>query len=76
MPSETDELLESIRRLLWVLVFLLSLGVAAVGDVAVAVRGYETLIATVARATGSLTILGMLVFLLSELFRIEPEEGN
>ncbi|VTT88263.1 hypothetical protein DM2_1597 [Halorubrum sp. DM2] len=73
MPSETDEQLESVRRLLWVVVFLLGIGVAALGDVAAAVRGYGTLISTVARATGILTVIAVLALLYWRLFRIEPE---
>lgn len=73
MPSETDEQLESIRRLLWVVVFLLGLGVAVLGDIAAAVRGYDTLIPTVAQMAGSLTVIGVPVLLYWRLFRIDPE---
>ncbi len=65
MPSKTDELLTSIRYLLFIIVFLLGLGVAALGDIAVAVRGYTTGISTAARSIGSvvvLTELGLLFY--------------
>lgn len=65
MPSKTDELLTSIRYLLFILVFLLGLGVAALGDIAVAVRGYTTGISTAARSIGGvvvLTELGLLFY--------------
>lgn len=73
MPSETAELLGSVRRLLLVVVFLLGLGVAALGDVAVAVRGHTTLISSVARVTGSAVVFVALVAVLSELFRLDSE---
>jgi len=63
MPSETNELLESIRRLLLSIVFLLGLGVAALGDIAVAVRGYTRAIPTAARVIGSVVVLTALVLL-------------
>ncbi|OYR58386.1 hypothetical protein DJ83_14995 [Halorubrum ezzemoulense] len=65
MPSKTDELLTSIRYLLFIIVFLLGLGVAALGDIAVAVRGYTTGISTAARSIGGvvvLTELGLLFY--------------
>ncbi|RLM68770.1 hypothetical protein DVK07_09785 [Halorubrum sp. Atlit-26R] len=65
MPSKTDGLLKSIRYLLFVIVFLLGLGVAALGDIAVAVRGYTTGISTAARSIGGvvvLTELGLLFY--------------
>ncbi|OYR42313.1 hypothetical protein DJ82_02715 [Halorubrum sp. Ib24] len=65
MPSRTDELLTSIRYLLFIIVFLLGLGVAALGDLAVAVRGYTTGISTAARSIGGvvvLTELGLLFY--------------
>ncbi|OYR45475.1 hypothetical protein DJ81_05125 [Halorubrum sp. Hd13] len=65
MPSGTDELLTSIRYLLFIIVFLLGLGVAALGDLAVAVRGYTTGISTAARSIGGvvvLTELGLLFY--------------
>ncbi|TKX61574.1 hypothetical protein EXE48_07125 [Halorubrum sp. ASP1] len=65
MPSEADEQLESIRRLLLSVVLLLGVGVAALGDIAVAVRGYETLIQTVARATGIVSVIVVIVQIFS-----------
>ncbi|RLM51497.1 MULTISPECIES: hypothetical protein [unclassified Halorubrum] len=65
MPSEADEQLESIRRLLLSVVLLLGVGVAALGDIAVAVRGYETLIPTVARATGIVSVIVVIVQIFS-----------
>ena len=65
MPSETDERFESIRRLLQTVVLLLGVGVAALGDIAVAVRGYETLIPTVARATGIVSVIVVIVQIFS-----------
>ena len=65
MPSKTDELLKSIRYLLFIVVFLLGLGVAALGDIAVAVRSYTTGISTAARSIGGvvvLTELGLLFY--------------
>jgi len=69
MPSETDELLESVRRLLLIVVFLLGLGVATLGDIAVAVRGYTTLIPSIARAVGSVVVFTALVLLFYTVFR-------
>jgi hypothetical protein len=65
MPSEADEQLESIRRLLLSVVLLRGVGVAALGDIAVAVRGYETLIPTVARATGIVSVIVVIVQIFS-----------
>ena len=61
MPSKTDELLKSIRYLLFIIVFLLGLGVAALGDIAVSVRGYTTGISTAARSIGGVVVLTELV---------------
>ena len=76
MPSEADEQLESIRRLLLSVVLLLGVGVAALGDIAVAVRGYETLIPTVARATGIVSVIVVIVQIFSGGFRTEPEDAD
>ena len=76
MPSEADEQLESIRRLLLSVVLLLGVGVAALGDIAVAVRGYETLIPTVARATGIVRVIVVIVQIFSGGFRTEPEDAD
>jgi hypothetical protein len=76
MPSEADEQLESIRRLLLSVVLLLGVGVAALGDIAVAVRGYETLIPTVARATGIVSVIVVIVQIFSGRFRTEPEDTD
>ena len=76
MPSEADEQLESIRRLLLSVVLLLGVGVAALGDIAVAVRGYETLIPTVARATGIVSVIVVIVQIFSGGFRTEPEDTD
>ena len=65
MPSEADEQLESIRRLLLSVVVLLGVGVAALGDIAVAIRGYETLIPTVARAAGIVSVIVVIVQIFS-----------
>ncbi|OYR78643.1 hypothetical protein DJ71_17325 [Halorubrum sp. E3] len=73
MPSKTDEPLNSIRYLLLVIVFLLALGVAALGDIAVAVRGYTTGISTAARSIGGVVVLTELVLLLYTVLR--PSEN-
>jgi len=69
MPSKTDELLKSIRYLLFIIVFLLGLGVAALGDIAVAVRGYTTGISTAARSIGGVVVLTGLVLLFYTVLR-------
>jgi len=69
MPSKTDELLKSIRYLLFIVVFLLGLGVAALGDIAVAVRGYTTGISTAARSIGGVVVLTELVLLFYMVLR-------
>ncbi|MYL68334.1 hypothetical protein [Halorubrum distributum] len=74
MPSKTDEPLKSIRYLLLVIVFLLALGVAALGDIAVAVRGYTTGISTAARSIGGVVVLTELVLLLYTVLR--PSENS
>jgi len=76
MPSETDELLESIRRLLLVTVFLFGLGVATLGDIAVAVRGYTTGIPSVARITGSAVALTAIVLLYTTVFQATPNSDS
>lgn len=63
MPSKTNQLLKSIRFLLLVIVFLFGLGVAALGDIAVAVRGYTTGISTAARSIGGVVVFVELVVL-------------
>ncbi|ELZ43541.1 hypothetical protein C471_00455 [Halorubrum saccharovorum DSM 1137] len=76
MPSKTHELLESVRRLLFVVVFLLGLGVAALGDIAVAVRGYTTAIPTAARVIGSVVVLTALALLFSTLFQADADPDS
>ncbi|OYR40433.1 MULTISPECIES: hypothetical protein [unclassified Halorubrum] len=78
MPSKTDELLESIRYLLFIIVFLLGLGVAALGDIAVAVRGYTTGISTAARSIGGVVVLTGLVLLFNTVLRPNgnPDSAN
>ncbi len=74
MPSKTDELLTSIRYLLFIIVFLLGLGVAALGDIAVAVRGYMTGISTAARSIGGVVVLTELGLLFYAVLR--PNENQ
>ena len=77
MPSETNELLESVRGLLLVVVLLLGLGVAALGDIAVAVRGYATLLPSTARVVGSVVVFTALVLLFSAVFQpVEPDAAD
>ncbi|WP_256407664.1 hypothetical protein [Halorubrum rutilum] len=77
MPSETNELLESVRRLLLVVVLLLGLGVATLGDIAVAVRGYATLIPSTARVVGSVVVFTALALLFFSAFeRVGPDSAD
>jgi polyferredoxin len=77
MPSETNELLESVRRLLLIVVLLLGLGVATLGDVAVAVRGYTTLLPSIARVVGSVVVFTALVLLFSAVFQpVGPDAAD
>ncbi|TKX35142.1 hypothetical protein EXE51_15825 [Halorubrum sp. CGM5_25_10-8B] len=76
MPSKTDELLKSIRYLLFIIVFLLGLGVAALGDIAVAVRGYTTGISTAARSIGGVVVLTELVLLFYMVLRPNGKQDS
>ncbi len=76
MPSKTNELLKSIRHLLLIIVFLLGLGVAALGDIAVAVRGYTTGISTAARVIGGLVVLTGLVFLFYTVLQPDANQDS
>ena len=73
MPSKMNELLRSVQRLLIACVFLLGLGVATLGDIAIAIRGYETGISTTARMVGSAVVLGTLVLV---FIRISRTDGD
>jgi hypothetical protein len=76
MPSKTNELLKSVRYLLLIIVFLLGLGVAALGDIAVAVRGYTTGISTAARSIGGVVVLTELVLLFYVVLRPNANQDS
>ncbi len=76
MPSKTNELLRSIRHLLIVGVFLLGLGVATLGDIAIAIRQYETPIPAVARVIGSAVVFVALVLLFVKVFQINGDDRS
>jgi hypothetical protein len=73
MPSKTNELLGSIRHLLIACVFLLGLGVATLGDIAIAIRGSETAISTTARMIGSAIVFGTFVLVLITVFQTDGD---
>ena len=78
MPSKMNELFRSVQRLLTACVFLLGLGVATLGDIAIAIRGYETAISTTARMIGSAIVFGTLVLVLITVFQTDGDihSGN
>ena len=76
MPSKTNELLRSIQRLLIVSVFLLGLGVATLGDIAIAIRQYETAIPAVARVVGSAVVFVALVLLFVKVFQTNGDDRS
>ena len=78
MLSNTNELLRSVQRLLIACVFLFGLGVATLGDIAIAIRGHETAISTAARMIGSAVVLGTLLLVFITIFQTDgnPQSGD